>query len=168
MLIPLCCPFATSMIDPLETTANSLDSGRHDEAEIICGTVLRTKPDDSLALCLMGRDANAYKVGARALDDLARVENPELAQLYVDTAIVHGFGAHGAAVRITQQAVLLAPDAPNDYQTFDASRAADELKRVHHRNSALWPLRRDTTRSQLDAPGRRVRGNREEIDPTNL
>jgi hypothetical protein len=157
------------MIDPLETTANCLDSGRLDEAEIICGTVLRTKPDDSSALCLLGCDANAHKVDARALDDLARVENPELAQLYVETAIAHrGFGAHGAAVRITQQAVLLALDAPNGYQTLDASRAADELKRVHHRNSALWPLRRDTTRSRLDASGRRVRCNREQTDPTHL
>jgi hypothetical protein len=96
------------MIDPLETTANWVDSGRLDEAEIICGTALRTKPNDSSALCLMGRDANAHKVDARTLDDLARVENPELAQLYVETAIAHrGFGARGAAVRATQQPVLL-------------------------------------------------------------
>jgi len=125
------------MIDPLDTAATYLDSGRLDEAETICGTVLKAKPGDSWALCLMARAANARKAHARALDYLARVENPELAHLYVETAVAHrGLGANGAAVRAAQQAVLLAPDVPNGYQTlanlvFHGDNYHQVLERMH-------------------------------------
>jgi tetratricopeptide (TPR) repeat protein len=114
-----CAVLCPTMIDPLDTAASYLDSGRLDEAESICDTVLKAKPNDSSALCLLARAANARKAHARALDYLARVENPELAHLYVETAVAHrGLGAYGAAVRAAQQAVLLAPDVPNGYQTL--------------------------------------------------
>jgi hypothetical protein len=82
-----CAVLFPTMIDPLDTAATYLHSGRLDEAETICGTVLKAKPGDSWALCLMARAANSRKAYARALDYLARVENPELAHLYVETAI---------------------------------------------------------------------------------
>jgi tetratricopeptide (TPR) repeat protein len=119
---PLCRslgrPFP-AMIDPLDTAASYLDSGRLDDAETICRTILKAKPDESSALYLMARAANARKAHGRALDYLARVENPELAHLYVEAAVAHrGLGAYAAAVRAAQQAVLLAPDVPNGYQTL--------------------------------------------------
>jgi tetratricopeptide (TPR) repeat protein len=125
------------MINPLDTAATYLDSGHLDEAETICGTLLKAKPDDSWALCLMARAANARRAHARALDDLARVDNPDLAHLYVETAVAHrGLGAYGAAVRAAQQAVLLAPDVPNGYQTlanlvFQGDDYRQVLERMH-------------------------------------
>ncbi|HXW29657.1 MAG TPA: hypothetical protein VEK55_09860, partial [Xanthobacteraceae bacterium] len=84
---PLCRslgrPFPT-MIDPLDTAANYLDSDSVDDAETICGTILNAKPDESSARYLIARVANARKAHGRALDYLARVENPELAHLYVE------------------------------------------------------------------------------------
>jgi hypothetical protein len=142
----LCGPFAT-MIDPLETTANYLDSGRLDEAEIICGTVPKTKPDDSSALRLMQREAT---------------------QLYVEPAIVHrGPGARGAAVRAAQQAFSWHPTC----RTATKHLMVRELRmdpNVFTIAAAPSGLRRDTTRSQFDASGKRVRCDREEIHPINF
>jgi hypothetical protein len=85
------------MIDPLDTPTNYLDWGRLDEAETICGTVLKAKSYDSWVPCLLARAT---------------------AHLYVETPIAHpDLGAYGAAVRAADQAVLLAPDVPNGYQT---------------------------------------------------
>jgi hypothetical protein len=74
------------MIDPLDTAATYLHSDRLDEAETICGTVPKAKPGDSWALCLLARAANSRKAYARA-HYLARVENSELAHLYVETVV---------------------------------------------------------------------------------
>jgi hypothetical protein len=135
------------MIDPLETTANYLDSRRLDEPEIICGTAPKTKPDDSSALRLMEREAT---------------------QLYVEPAIAHrGLGARGAAVRAAQQTVLLAPDVPIGYQTLTLRELRMDLN-VFTIVTAPSRLRRDTTRSQFDASGKRVRCDREEIHPIDL
>jgi hypothetical protein len=107
------------MIDPLDTATNYLDWGRLDEAETICGTVLKATSDDSWVPCLLARATSARKAHARALDDLARAEDSEFAHLYVETPIAHPrLGACGAAVRAADRAVLLAPDVPNGYQTL--------------------------------------------------
>jgi hypothetical protein len=107
----LCRSFPT-MIDPLDTPTNYLDWGRLDQAETICGTVLKAKSDDSWVLCVLAPAANARKAHARVLDYLARAENAEFAHLCVETAGAHpGLGAYGAAVRAADQAALLAPDS---------------------------------------------------------
>lgn len=107
------------MIDPLETPTNYLDWGRLDEAETICGTVLKAKSDASWVPCLLARATDARKAHARPRDYLARAEDPEFAHLYVETPIAHpGLGAYGGAVRAADQAVLLAPDVPNGDQAL--------------------------------------------------
>jgi tetratricopeptide (TPR) repeat protein len=107
------------MVDPLNTATAYLDSGHIDEAESICGTVLKSRPNDSQTLCLLARAANARGAHARALEYLARIENAEIAQLHVETAVAHhGLGAHTDAIQAARRAVLLAPDVPNGYQTL--------------------------------------------------
>jgi len=96
------------MIDLLDTPTNYLDWRRIDEADTICGTVLKAK------WAVLARGANARKTHARVLDYLPRAENSELTHLYVEAAVAHpDLGAYGPAVRATHQAVLLAPDVLN-------------------------------------------------------
>jgi len=86
------------MIDLLDTMAAFLDSSHLDEAETICGTVLKAKPQDRWALCLLARAANARRAVAHPLASLARVENPERPHLYVETAVADcGLGAYTTA-----------------------------------------------------------------------
>jgi hypothetical protein len=73
------------MIDPLPFATSYLDWGHLDDAESICGRVLKAKPDDRSALYLMMRATNAHNAHARGLDHGARVENLKLAHLYVET-----------------------------------------------------------------------------------
>jgi hypothetical protein len=114
------------MIDPLATAPSYLESGRLDEAETICGPVLKAKRDARSALYLVVRAANARNAHARGLDDRARVETPERAHLYVETAVAHhGLGAYGAAARADGF-----NKRPNQERKAEVGRISREVQRL--------------------------------------
>jgi tetratricopeptide (TPR) repeat protein len=101
------------MLDPLQTAIAYLDPGHLEDADSICDTVLRSRPDD------LARAASARQAHAPALEYLARAKNPEMSHLHVESAVAYRrSGAYSAAVEAAGQAVGLRPDVPNGYQTL--------------------------------------------------
>jgi hypothetical protein len=84
------------MIDLLDSVTADLESAHLDDAEAVCSVALKTMADDTRSSRLMVL-ACAREARARALEYLARVQNPDLAHLHVEIAVAHrGVGPHGA------------------------------------------------------------------------